>query len=146
MKLSFFVHGIPVPQGSLRTFIHGGKVAVTSANKNLRSWRQDLAIMAQRAVLDAGWLDHAKRAPVGVTCTFQFPRPGSLPKRITQKVTKPDLDKLVRSVLDALTNTVLYDDAQVIRIEATKEFSDITGAFIQVETLDSPEKIPIESS
>jgi Holliday junction resolvase RusA-like endonuclease len=34
----------------------------------------------------------------------------------------PDLDKLVRAVLDALTAVAYRDDGQVTRITATKEY------------------------
>jgi Holliday junction resolvase RusA-like endonuclease len=37
---------------------------------------------------------------------------------------KPDLDKLVRSVLDALTGTVIRDDSQVVGLIASKLYDD----------------------
>jgi Holliday junction resolvase RusA-like endonuclease len=39
---------------------------------------------------------------------------------------RPDLDKLVRAVLDALTGVCYLDDSQVTRIEAEKNFDPVT--------------------
>ena len=57
--------------------------------------------------------------------TFTLPRPRSVPvhKRPRPKV-RPDLDKLVRALLDALQGIAFIDDAQVVRLEAVKEYEN----------------------
>ena len=38
-----FVPGIPVPQGSTKAFVRGGRAIVTSANAKLRPWRSTVS-------------------------------------------------------------------------------------------------------
>ena len=60
--------------------------------------------------------------PVAVEVAFFLPR-GKTVKR-KQPAVKPDLDKLVRAVLDALTGYCYKDDGQVVRVVAVKEYAD----------------------
>jgi hypothetical protein len=47
-----------------------------------------------------------------------------------------DLDKLARSVLDALTGVVFKDDAHVTQLTASKDWGQ-PGAFIEIESVAS---------
>jgi Holliday junction resolvase RusA-like endonuclease len=58
---------------------------------------------------------------------FRVKRPKSV-KRAYRTVA-PDLDKYIRGVNDGLTGVAFEDDSQVIKIVATKEYSD-TRAWI----------------
>jgi Holliday junction resolvase RusA-like endonuclease len=50
---------------------------------------------------------------------------------------KPDVDKLIRAVLDALTDAgVFRDDSRVVQVSATKIYADKPGALIFWDTLD----------
>ena len=51
--------------------------------------------------------------------------PKSLPKKQIFHIKRPDLDKLTRAALDAMTRVIWRDDSQVVRIEALKRY---TGA------------------
>ena len=62
--------------------------------------------------------------------TFYMPRPkghygkrGLLPSAPKYPVKKPDLDKLVRAVGDALVPVLIHDDNQVVWILAGKEYA-----------------------
>jgi Holliday junction resolvase RusA-like endonuclease len=86
---------------------------------------------AARATEAAGLANPAYgRDPVGVSFDFRFPRPrshygkrGLLPSAPRHMVTKPDLDKLIRAALDALTGIIWRDDAQVVRFgEPSKDY------------------------
>lgn len=117
----FRVFGIPIAQGSLRGFVKGGKAILTSTAKGLGAWRNQIADAAARAA-------HGKTLiPNGgyeVICVFFLPRPKSLPKRYRFPTKRPDSDKLVRSVLDAVTGIVWRDDAQVVKLIAIKEYAN----------------------
>ena len=59
--------------------------------------------------------------------TFFMPRPQSQTRaeRLRRFVTKsPDLDKLERAVLDALTAVVWVDDSQVAEVDKRKVYAD----------------------
>ncbi len=65
-----------------------------------------------------GW-----EGPVGIDLHFGLPKPKSAPKkRRVWPDKRPDLDKLTRAVLDALTYVVYADDSQVVEIRATKDY------------------------
>lgn len=114
--IRFVVPGVPVPQGSMKGFVVGGRAIVTSDNVKLRPWRAVIALAAQ---------SHAPETPLtgalSVQLAFGLPVPKSAPKRRRlEAVKRPDIDKLSRSVLDACKGILWADDAQIVRLEAHK--------------------------
>ena len=133
-ELIFNVYGEPIPQGSTRAFIPKGwtRPIITADNKKTKPWRQEIAGAALQA-MEHDLLDCAgKDVPFRVAITFRFQKPKSTKKTVLEKVTKPDTDKLIRAVLDALTGIVWTDDSQVVEIHARKEFSVQPGAKIMI--------------
>jgi Holliday junction resolvase RusA-like endonuclease len=61
-----------------------------------------------------------------VEAAFVFQRPKSLPKKVWLNTKRPDLDKLIRAVLDGLANVIIPDDAQVISIGSKKRYANGT--------------------
>lgn len=122
--MNFRVRGIPVPQGTARAFVAGGRAYLaTDANRSsspIGAWRGAIAREAQLVMGDSPLIE----APVEVTATFSLPRPRSLAKRITQPDAKPDIDKLARALLDAMTGVVIRDDAQVVDLQLRKVYDD----------------------
>ncbi len=122
--ITFFVAGVPVPQGSKSAFVRGGRaVVVEGSNKDQRdrhaAWRADVARGASVAHNGAEPILGA----VAVRLEFFMPLPKSDPYRPSH-VSAPDLDKLIRNVLDALTNSgVIRDDSQVHMLEARKSYA-----------------------
>lgn len=79
--------------------------------------------------------------PVHIHCEFVMPRRKGAPKRSTPAHTrKPDGDKLVRCVWDALTDVVIADDSQVVSWSGSKreaEPDEQPGARIAIAVLPS---------
>ena len=138
-NLSFVVYGAAVPQGSKRAFVnrHTGKASlVEQAGSKLRNWQGDVKYAAIEALGGGGW--ELLRTPMWLSVEFTFPRPKShtvggkgkvLKADVPIGVTKrPDLDKLVRGVCDALTGVVWDDDQQITRISASKVYCDLLQA------------------
>ena len=116
----FRVAAIPQPKGSTKAFARrgGGRPIVTSDNTKLKPWAQLVAQVAQQHV------PALHPAGVRVTLDFVLPRPKSHPKRRTKPhCAKPDVDKLARGVLDALTGIAWGDDSQVTSLLATKRYA-----------------------
>lgn len=132
--ISFEVHGLPIPQGSTRVWMVNGKPITTSSAKGLGSWRRLVADVAQNYAPKEPW-----NGPVGIELHFGLPKPKSAPK--TRRVwpdKRPDLDKLTRAVLDALTYIVFADDSQVIDIRASKDYG-APGVVVEIHRiLDEP--------
>jgi Holliday junction resolvase RusA-like endonuclease len=89
---------------------------------------QKATVLVYRADIQRIWGEPQPLVgPITIDVEFRFQRPKahfnktglkpSAPKPMTQS---PDLDKLVRSVLDALTFYAYVDDKQVTRVNATK--------------------------
>ena len=70
-----------------------------------------------------------------IHCDFYFARPKSLNKSILQKTTRPDVDKLIRAVLDALTGIVYADDSQVTAVSAAKLFDPKPRVEIRIQSV-----------
>ncbi|HEV7523030.1 MAG TPA: RusA family crossover junction endodeoxyribonuclease [Candidatus Angelobacter sp.] len=125
-RISLCVYCTPEPQGSVRAFTPKGwkRPVLTSDNKDLKSFRQEVSKAAMNARTAAGFGDlvFMKHEPVEVSFTFYFARPPSVPKKRTCHVVKPDLSKLVRAAEDSLTGIIFNDDAQVININARKDY------------------------
>lgn len=131
MNVEFTVYGIPQPQGSSKAFIPKGwsRAIITSANAKNKPWRQQVSGMALDAM--QGLAIAPRASGVSVTCHFYFDRPKSV-KKIGPKTTKPDSDKLARSVLDALTGIVFEDDSQVTDLQVTKAFGSPARAELKI--------------
>src|SRR5437899_10630117 len=66
--IAFQVHGLPVPQGSTRSWLVNGKPIITSTAKGLSTWRRLVADVAQRFAPEEPW-----DGPVGVDRYFDLP-------------------------------------------------------------------------
>ena len=130
--IEFTVYGAPVPQGSKR-LLRGN--IVDMAKPELRSYRQDLHVTALQAMEGASpFLE-----PVSVRIMFSIPRPKShygtgrnshiqKPNLPIAPAKTPDIDKLARAVLDALTGAAFRDDAQVVGLTLSKVWADHSDA------------------
>ncbi len=131
--IKFTVFCKPEPQGSTRAFMRKGMKfpVVTSDNKNLKSFRQQVSIAAITAMNEGHYTRIPKKVPVDLTLTFYFQRPASKSKKAFC-VVKPDLDKLCRSIGDALTGICFDDDSQITDLFARKFYGDPERAEIEV--------------
>lgn len=123
----FTVYGQPVAQGSKKV-IRGHLIEMADAR--LRSWRQDVAAQAHQQMETRPWT-----GGIDVALTFWLPRPknhygtGKNAERLKASspsfpAVHPDIDKLTRSVLDALTGICFEDDRQVVGLVVTKRYAD----------------------
>lgn len=151
--LQFEVEGVPAPQGSKKAVPHRttGRIMMIDVNSpTLKAWRG----MVTRAATNAlAWnpSPELKTGPLVVEVVFFLPRPKSH-RRTGRNANllrddardfpgKPDLDKLVRAVFDAMTAVVWTDDSQVVSVQASKVFAEDfePGAHVTIERLDTPE-------
>ncbi len=122
--LEFVVAGIPAPQGSKRAFVRGGRVSLVESCARVKPYRALVSLAASQARTEA-----PTQQPVGIAIAFVFVRPkshytskGELRAGAPTHPGKPDIDKLCRAVLDALTGILYHDDAQVVSLNASKRY------------------------
>jgi Holliday junction resolvase RusA-like endonuclease len=152
-RVEFTVLGEPQPQGS-KTVIQqkGRRPRMIEDNPLTEPWRATIAKAAHAAV-DGGEL---MTGPLRLRVVFVFPRPkghfgtgrneGTLkPSAPLYVRTRPDVDKLLRAVGDAITGIVCRDDAQLVEVRAEKHYGEPPCAHVVVDQLD-PADDRIDSS
>nr|WP_272925049.1 RusA family crossover junction endodeoxyribonuclease [Streptomyces sp. SID8377] len=137
--------GVPGPQGSKTRTASGG---MRESSAKVKPWRDTVAWRALEArTKKRGW--RPLLGPVALSVVFTFDRPKShygkgrnasrlLPSAPVRPDVKPDLDKILRATLDALTTGGVYrDDAQVVDFRGLgKHYSTDHGRVPDV--LDGP--------
>ena len=134
--IRFRVYGIPQTKGSTKAFNVKGRrfPVVTNDNTKNARWAATVSGEAQRARVSSG-LSAPVVGAVWLMLHFHVRKPKSLPKRIMHATKKPDLDKMIRSVKDALKGVLYLDDAQVVDLSAQKRYSDSPGVEITFREL-----------
>lgn len=124
MTVTIHVAGHPAPQGSksFKGTTHTGRAILVESSKRVKPWR---------AIVNAAARQHMQgrppaRGPVAVAIAFVLPRPKNLPKTrpTPPAIKRPDIDKLERAILDAITAVCFHDDSQVTKIESTKRIAE----------------------
>jgi Holliday junction resolvase RusA-like endonuclease len=127
--IEFTVYGIPAPKGSKSAFPirrkatgKMGAVVVEGKTDRQKDWARRVEEVVQGlASSGAELLDE----PLALTVTFYLPKPASAPKRrATLPMRKPDLDKLLRALIDPMTGVLVADDARFVEIFAIKRFAE----------------------
>lgn len=139
-RVEFFAEGLPQTKGSARAFVRGGRAVVTNDNPKAKAWAAEVSEAAREAMDGRELLD----GPLAVELVFSLPRPlahstskGLRPTAPRYVSARPDVDKLARCALDALTGVVFGDDSQVARLVATKVYaSGAAGAQVVVRGVD----------
>ena len=116
----------PTPQLRPRVSSRGGYVRVYDPPKvkNFKNLLRSLAVhqYARPPLL----------GPLSVSLTFYRPVQSSISKTERERrlsneskpVVKPDADNYIKATLDALNGILWHDDAQIVKIEAEKKYSD----------------------
>jgi Holliday junction resolvase RusA-like endonuclease len=132
-ELRFTVIGVPIPQGSTKSFVvrrkRDGKLAAvtTGDNPQTKGWRQTIAEAAGRALLREHNVGIYFTGAIRFDCVFYLPRPGKYltvkyAARAVPHLTRPDLSKLLRAAEDALSAVVWGDDSQIVSLRGEKKY------------------------
>lgn len=131
------VYGTPAPQGSKKAFVSKtGKINLVEQNSTkLDVWRGDVIHACRKAMDERPPLD----GDLHLTVVAWMPRPKTAKNRAFPNV-KPDLDKIVRGIGDAMKSGGAYtDDARVVRITAEKRYAsdlEAPGALITISACE----------
>lgn len=133
------VNGVPAPQGSKR---HVGGGRMVESSKAVGPWREAVRAETQRQCATP-----IAAGPVDLTVVFWLPRPrghygvnGLRPSAPGKPDRRPDLDKLMRAVLDGIVaGGAIHDDAQIVILHAIKRYAGSgqpPGCLIQASEAD----------
>ena len=146
-EIKWMTVGIPVPQGSKR---HVGNGIMIEQSAGLPAWRNQLIYDIQKAA-DGFQFE----AGINVTLDFRFPRlkshyrTGQYAHLLkddapTYKISRPDIDKIIRAVMDAMTYSgVIKDDANCYLIMSRKMYCNdneqpgVFGIIADTQSCDS---------
>jgi len=149
-SLVFRVDGVPQPKGSFVAFVGAqGRVVVKADAKLLKRWCSSIRIAARDAIArQVGRAlerdEYLFSGAVQVEAVFFLHRPldhygaagGILPRFGARAAeTKPDLDKLMRALGDALSGLCYVDDARIVDQVLRKRYvwaDQIPGVAVRV--------------
>jgi Holliday junction resolvase RusA-like endonuclease len=122
----FVVYGNPVGKGRPRATSRGGFVRMYTDAKTLGF---ESAVADEARIAMREW--QAFNTPMQLQLSAYYPIPKSWSKKKRQMAmdgeihpqVKPDLDNVMKAVLDAMNGVVYVDDSQVINMVATKRYS-----------------------
>lgn len=124
-SIEFFVDGIPATKGSWK--VMRGKLRPD--NERERPWANAIAWSAR-----AAGVRQPTNKPLRVEVLCYFPRPKQ-PKH--PYPSRNDVDKLGRSVLDALTGIVWVDDQQVVALRVSKRYAEGSQVGAQIRITEA---------
>lgn len=110
----------PVSQGSVQAITVNGKARVIH--------HKSKELYEQRGIIQELYHEEGGEkidGAVALDLTFSFIRPKSVKEKKRPYMTvKPDIDKLTRAVLDALTHHAYDDDCQVVSLHVCKLYGE----------------------
>lgn len=134
--MKIFVEGIPVGKGRPR-FMRNGHAYTP---ERTRTYENLVRLRAREAMCG----EHPMKGALCVTIMARFPVPVSYSKKrrlaclqaSEKPAKKPDIDNLVKAILDGLNGVVFEDDAQVVQLSAAKTYAEVAGCEIFVSNAD----------
>ena len=103
----------------------------TYNNKDYTNWKNGLKLLAKSKIKKPLETD------IFLKIDFFFEIPKSWTKAKKEKAKwhnlKPDIDNLIKSVMDSFNGVVYKDDGQVVVIQARKQYANFTGVKIEIE-------------
>ena len=138
IQIMFTIYGEPVPKGRPR-FSTKGKFPVAYTPEKTKNYESDVGMMAKAAMGASKPLEGALEAFIYVT----FAVPASYSKKRTEAclsgqekhTKKPDLDNVVKSVIDGMDKIVFENDSQFTSIHATKVYGEVAKVEVLVKQI-----------
>lgn len=142
-----WIGGRPRSKGSLKVISgRGRKPVMVEDHRHSKPWRTQMT-RELKAHLIRIKSNEIHTGPVAVAVTFVFERRGPSAQLLPWPTLNAgvnangDLDKLLRNVLDALTDAgVIADDSQVCKISSEKRWGDLSGVEVSVWMIDAPDE------
>lgn len=126
MNIQFTIWTIPIPKGRPRFYKRGRFMGTYTPAKT----RQFEKLVRQEALVNQ--FNSPLDCAVAVKLKFFLPIPKSFSKKKRQQaiagelrpITRPDIDNLIKALIDPLNDIFFKDDRQIVSISAEKYCSD----------------------
>ena len=114
--IELVIHGKPVGKARPRFGRNKKGGVVTFTPRETKLYEQGVKTLAQVAMFGKEMFD----GPVKVTIKAYFKHS----KKTGWHISRPDLDNVIKAILDGLNGVVFHDDSAVCQIVATKEYGE----------------------
>lgn len=121
--MTILIAGHAETKGSTKAFRCGNRCIITNANPRCKKWQQRVTL----AVINAKVVKTEFPVELEMTFFFTIAKSRKDLKDGDCHTQKPDIDKLIRPILDALTGIVYKDDCQVSKVTACKKWTNEIG-------------------
>jgi crossover junction endodeoxyribonuclease RusA len=129
--IEFVVPGRARTKGSLKAIrTRYGRTVLIQSNKKEPSWAATVRGFARRSTRTLAQLPTA--ITISVDVELKRPRRTSGNSSPVRR-SSGDVDKLLRSILDALTGVAYQDDSQVVEATIRKRFSEVEQVTIRIQ-------------
>ena len=125
---SLKVLGRPEPKGSMKAMPDrsGRRYSIMmNSSKKTTPWELTVRLNAKQI-----WHEQPLTCGCEAIIWFFFKRPKSVKR--SRHTVRPDIDKLARTILDALTGVVFKDDSLIYQLTTNKQYANYDGAIIEI--------------
>lgn len=141
-ELKVFIPGEPCAQGRPRFSTAGGFVRAYDPAKS-RNYKAYVKAVCADAAEKHGWLFNTD-LPLEVEIIAGLSIPSSKSKKwkqaaaegVEKPTKKPDIDNLVKIIMDALSGVIYKDDKQIIKMSVEKRYAEQPGVTLEVRVLN----------
>ena len=135
MTISIFIPGEPVSKGRPRVYRTAKGIRGVTPEKT-RNYEAAVQLLARQVMAGSSPMQEA----IGVTIDAKFTIPKSWKKDDRQAAAyglmahtkRPDIDNVVKAVLDGMSGIVFNDDSQITALNARKRYSTQPGLTVTV--------------
>ena len=136
-KIEFFVPGAPIGKERPRAARRGAGVVMFTPEKTagyeaLVAAAASNAMRAEAGPLFTGPLEAVLEMRIPIPASWSKAHKAAALAGTELPTSKPDIDNVVKAILDACNGVVFLDDAQVVMLAATKAFSDEPGVRVVI--------------
>ncbi len=141
-ELKVFIPGEPCAQGRPRFSTAGGFVRAYDPAKS-RNYKAYVKAVCADAAEKQGWLFNTD-LPLEVELIAGLSIPSSKSKKwkqaaaegVEKPTKKPDVDNLIKIIMDALSGVIYKDDKQIIKMSVEKRYAEQPGVTLEVRVLN----------
>lgn len=135
---SFVVQGAPVGKGRPRITTRSGFARAFTPERT-RNYESQVAEAARLAMAKDGQATISGPVSVFIKANFAIPASYTKKKRALcaqgaiRPTVKPDIDNIVKAILDGMNGVVYEDDKQVVACTITKHYTTSEQGFVYIE-------------
>lgn len=141
-EVKFTVPGTPVSKARARTFWDAKTGSYRSVTPEKTASYEGIVKLFYQHCAGGAVFDLGTPVAIEITARFEPARSESKKRRNLmlageiRHTRKPDIDNVVKTVMDALNKLAWHDDSQVISIKAEKRYSEVAGLDVVIKSAE----------